>query len=79
VIIVVVISALFSFLALNQPPNNAPEAGLLAESSNCTIQTNVAYLNDANPYHQMDVYMPSGSGPFPAIIYIHGGGWVQGN
>jgi acetyl esterase/lipase len=27
----------------------------------------------------MDVYMPSGAGPFPAIIYIHGGGWVQGN
>jgi len=27
----------------------------------------------------MDVYLPNGTGPFPAIIYIHGGGWVEGN
>jgi acetyl esterase/lipase len=27
----------------------------------------------------MDVYLPNNPGPFPAIIYIHGGGWVQGN
>jgi acetyl esterase/lipase len=27
----------------------------------------------------MDVYSPNGTGPFPAIIYIHGGGWVEGN
>jgi acetyl esterase/lipase len=27
----------------------------------------------------MDTYLPNGTGPFPAIIYIHGGGWVEGN
>jgi acetyl esterase/lipase len=27
----------------------------------------------------MDTYMPNGTGPFPVIIYIHGGGWVEGN
>lgn len=27
----------------------------------------------------MDVYLPDGKGPFPAIIYIHGGGWTSGS
>ncbi|HEV7867658.1 MAG TPA: alpha/beta hydrolase [Chthoniobacteraceae bacterium] len=28
--------------------------------------------------HQLDarIYMPKGDGPFPIILYIHGGGWV---
>lgn len=79
VVIAIVILALFAFLSLNQPPNNSSASALLVENSDCTIQTGVAYLNDSNPYHQMDIYLPNGTGPFPAIIYIHGGGWVEGN
>lgn len=25
-----------------------------------------------------DLYLPKGSGPFPALVAVHGGGWVQG-
>ena len=25
-----------------------------------------------------DLYLPSGAGPFPALVAVHGGGWVQG-
>ena len=25
------------------------------------------------------VYRPEGDGPFPVLVYIHGGGWVIGN
>jgi acetyl esterase/lipase len=25
-----------------------------------------------------DLYLPKGAGPFPALIGVHGGGWVQG-
>jgi acetyl esterase/lipase len=52
---------------------------LLPELTNCTIQTGVPYASDMNPYHQMNVYLPVGAGPFPAFVYIHGGGWVSGN
>jgi acetyl esterase/lipase len=26
-----------------------------------------------------DIYQPTGEGPFPAIVYIHGGSWRSGN
>ena len=52
---------------------------LLPEITNCTIQYNVSYAQDSNPFHLMNVYMPVGKGPFPAIIYIHPGGWTRGN
>ncbi len=29
--------------------------------------------------HGIDVYVPGGDGPFPAIVYIHGGAWLQGD
>lgn len=79
VIIAVVILALFAFLSQNKPQTNSLDSALLPETTGCTIQTDVAYLNDSSPYHNLDVYQPTGTGPFPAIIYIHGGGWVQGN
>src|SRR3954467_10823120 len=25
-----------------------------------------------------DLYLPQGAGPFPALVGVHGGGWVQG-
>jgi len=25
-----------------------------------------------------DLYLPKGAGPFPALVGVHGGGWVQG-
>lgn len=52
---------------------------LLPVITNCTIQYNVSYAQDSNPFHLMNVYMPVGKGPFPAMIYIHPGGWTRGN
>jgi len=25
-----------------------------------------------------DLYVPAGNGPFPALVAVHGGGWIQG-
>lgn len=36
--------------------------------------------NDGNIRHDLDIYLPdSGTGPFPVVVYIHGGGWQDGN
>jgi acetyl esterase/lipase len=76
--VLVITLTLFIFLS-NKQQNNQDESALLAEITDYTAQSGVRYLNDSNPYHLMDVYLPNGDGPFPAIIYIHAGGWVKGN
>lgn len=52
---------------------------LLPETTTCTKHAGIRYQNDSSIYHQLDAYLPDGEGPFPALIYVHGGGWVQGN
>jgi acetyl esterase/lipase len=39
---------------------------------------NLVYLPANNGQDRLDVYQPVGDGPFPTLIYIHGGGWVMG-
>ena len=42
----------------------------------------IAYIDDGNIYHQLDVYYPQGtkkSQKLPVIIDIHGGGWMYGD
>ena len=35
---------------------------------------------DEDPRQVMDVWLPNeGEGPFPLIVFVHGGGWVSGN
>jgi acetyl esterase/lipase len=33
----------------------------------------------ASPSQKLDLYTPPGLGPFPLIVYIHGGGWIIGD
>ncbi len=40
----------------------------------------LAYINDGNKYHLMDLYYPENTtGKLPVIIDVHGGGWVYGD
>jgi acetyl esterase/lipase len=57
----------------------SPEGKLLPEITNYRIQRDIPYAADANPFHLMNAYIPEGDGPFPAIVYIHGGGWTEGH
>jgi acetyl esterase/lipase len=81
----ILIFLVFSVSFISASPNGSTakaqntNANLLPEITNCTIQTGVSYVQDMNPFHKMNVYMPVGKGPFPAIIYIHGGGWIRGD
>jgi acetyl esterase/lipase len=82
VLLTLIMLSLIAFLAnqqANTPSTNQNVENLLPEITNSTVQIGVPYSNDSNPYHLMDIYLPVGSGPFPAIIYVHGGGWTSGS
>ena len=32
-----------------------------------------------SPDNLVDLYLPSSTGPFPAVVVIHGGGWIDGD
>lgn len=40
---------------------------------------NVEYSRPAGTPLFLDGYIPNGPGPFPAVIIVHGGGWVRGD
>ena len=37
------------------------------------------YARFENQSLRLDLYLPEGQGPFPVIIWIHGGGWTSGD
>ena len=39
---------------------------------------NVTYATHDSVALAGDLYLPKGQGPFPALVAVHGGGWVQG-
>jgi acetyl esterase/lipase len=40
---------------------------------------NIAYTTDAAGTHSGDLYQPQGSGPFAAVVFLHGGAWRSGS
>jgi acetyl esterase/lipase len=67
-----------------------PLVGQETHPAPATVQTSTAAakytLLPAIPYAHpggvelvADMYLPSGPGPFPAILFIHGGGWSSGD
>lgn len=40
--------------------------------------TNVSYCN-ADPAQKMDIYFPASGGPWPVVMYVHGGSWMRGD
>jgi acetyl esterase/lipase len=46
--------------------------------ANTTIHNGVAYANHDGVELQGDLYLPKGAKAAPALVAVHGGGWVQG-
>ena len=44
-----------------------------------TYTTNVEYANVGGESIKLDAFVPSGPGPFPTVILVHGGGWNEGD
>lgn len=44
-----------------------------------TTAQDVIYCENDGQERKMDVYYPSSGGPWPCMIFIHGGGWSEGD
>ena len=57
---------------------NAPRIAANPNPYGVHIQTDLAYLDDGNPCHTLDVYSPDDSAArLPVIVEIHGGGYLS--
>ncbi len=43
------------------------------------VLTDIAYCNTDAASQRMDVYFPDAGGPWPALVYVHGGAWMRGD
>ncbi len=45
-----------------------------------SVLTDQRYTADGSPAQVLDLWVPTdGDGPFPLVVFIHGGGWVEGD
>ena len=56
-------------------------SGQCAAASNgkTVTEDNITYGKAGDTELKLDLARPQGDGPFPAIVFIHGGGWCEGN
>jgi acetyl esterase/lipase len=55
---------------------------LIGEAARCaeiTLEDNLTYGKAGGTELKLDLARPEGNGPFPAVVFIHGGGWSGGN
>lgn len=51
-----------------------------AAAPGVTTRLDVGYLDDKDPLHKLDVYLPASKEPVhPILMHIHGGGWEIGD
>lgn len=47
------------------------------------VRPDLAYLDTGDPKHRLDLFLPVpdsvGSEPWPAVVFVHGGGWTEGD
>jgi len=58
---------------LGRHPNDAPPPG------DFEYRPNVVYAKRGDIALRANLYIPKGGGPFPAVLFIHGGGWASGD
>ncbi|MFM7679946.1 MAG: alpha/beta hydrolase fold domain-containing protein, partial [Roseiflexaceae bacterium] len=44
-----------------------------------TVYRDVTYVPDGHERQTLDIYLPAGTGPWPVIVYIHGGAFRMGS
>jgi acetyl esterase/lipase len=56
----------------------AAESNAATMSGDYAVKPDIVYLTANNYQNKLDVYQAVGDDPHPTLIYIHGGGWVEG-
>ena len=69
-------SATLTLLVLDGP---LPDRRTIARCAEIVVEENITYGKAGDTELKLDLARPQGDGPFPAIVFIHGGGWYQGN
>jgi acetyl esterase/lipase len=69
-----VLSVLFLTMGCSKDDASTVPTG----TSTATTYTNVAYASASNA-QKLDIYLPSGDGPFPVVVFIHGGAFLMGD
>jgi acetyl esterase/lipase len=55
-----------------------PACGNLAIADDVTVEYNVAYIDDGDAHHTLDLYVPDGAvAPTPVVVFFHGGYWTS--
>jgi len=62
-----------AFLSLTAP------LVLAAQSSTAELHQNIEYSRPVGAPLALDAFVPSGKGPFPAVVIVHGGGFTGGD
>lgn len=39
----------------------------------------LAYVPNGHDRQKLDLYLPAGDGPFPLLVWVHGGAWLEGS
>jgi acetyl esterase len=56
-----------------------PLLALFCLPLSAAVQQDIEYKNVDGKILTLDVSMPPGNGPFPAVILVHGGSWARGD
>ncbi len=61
------------------PQRPAPRQLQAELLKNVNVQRDIAYVTAGHERQKLDLYLPQGAGPFPLVIWIHGGAWRAGS
>jgi acetyl esterase/lipase len=53
--------------------------GFVSHAAEISVEEGITYSKVGDQELKLDLAKPEGDGPFPAIVFIHGGGWLGGN
>ncbi len=54
-------------------------AAIISPAAEPRAHRHLAYVEPPHELQTLDLYAPAGGGPFPLVVWIHGGGWQRGD